>query len=117
MWLLSKGKQRKNRKQKTTSVGKDVQKLEPCALLVGVKVLLLLWGSSAAPPRVKHRNAICPSDSASGVHPKELEGGAKNRRRHTPVIHSSRRQRRPEGPSVDEWDSTWSVQPYEGRRC
>lgn len=52
-----------------------------------------------------------------GVHPKELEGGTENRHWHTRVIAAlfavARRQRQPARPSVDEWDSTWSVHTTE----
>lgn len=108
----------KKKKQKTTSVGKDVEKLEPCALLVGVKMLLLLWGK--AQQLLQELNIEMPYVPAIpllGYTPRSWKEGPKIDAG-TPLLFTvAQRQRRPEGPSVDEWDSTWSVQPYEGKRC
>ena len=69
---------KKETRKKEMSVGDDVEKLGPCALLLGCKTVQpLLENSAAAPQKL---NIVLPQDPAMlllGIYPKELKAGTR----------------------------------------
>lgn len=55
-------------------IGKDMEKLEPCALLVGMyNDIAAVTNGTAAPQKIKHRVIVCSTNSISGYIPKSIE--------------------------------------------
>ena len=63
-----------SRKQKTASVGKDVEKLEPSSMAGGVKNDTLLWKTACQVLNTVNTGLPCdPAIPLFGLHPRELK--------------------------------------------
>ena len=74
---LNTKKQKKKSKVKITSAGGDVEKLELCTLLVGMKNgAAAVETSMAVPQKIKNRITCDPAIPLLGLYPKELKAGS-----------------------------------------
>lgn len=63
-------------KNKKAGVGEGVEKLEPCALLVGMQNVWSLWITVGwGPPKLKVELLYEPAIPLLGIYPKELKSG------------------------------------------
>ena len=90
------------------SVGKDVEKKEPCALLMGKQTgAAALEVSIKAPQKVKNRTTLQSSNCTTGYLPKEYK--STNSKGHTcpkviaALLTIAKLWKQPKCPLIDEW--------------